>query len=46
MKALERRGALIVVDVQNDFIDGSLAVPGGEQAAHLGWTWECYFSSW
>jgi len=28
------RRALIVVDPQNDFIDGSLPVPGGEETAH------------
>src|SRR5437868_195517 len=33
-ESYSRPSALILVDVQNDFISGSLAVAGGEKVAH------------
>lgn len=33
-ESYSKPSALIIVDVQNDFISGSLAVAGGEQVAH------------
>lgn len=32
--SFSKRDALLIIDAQNDFISGSLAVPGGEQVAH------------
>eukprot|EP00117_Sycon_ciliatum_P049657 scpid87762/ scgid35168/ Nicotinamidase; Nicotine deamidase len=35
MEVIKRKSALIIVDVQNDFISGSLAVPGGEKVVDV-----------
>lgn len=33
-ESFSKRDALLIIDAQNDFISGSLAVPRGEQVAH------------